>query len=257
MAQTNSRFFSLMVVGEKPYELVEKYSSNYKVEPYVKYKYLDAEKYKNVAIKTLTKLLENSDKIGIDGNIKEALKQRLEIITKLSPFDYYRELTNGLYYNENGDAISDENKDAKYNTCRIGRNFSLPLKLKDGSEAYSAKSQDIDWERMHRANPKPYEAAWEIVVEGREPNKDDEEEMNIYNSMKDKKTYFGHFPSKKAYVDYSTAYWNYAYADKNGWLDMDDEGDNEKWINGFYDRFVSGIKFDDLVTIFECSVNDG
>ena len=255
MAQTNSRFYSLMVVGENPKQLVEKYGSDYKTEPYVKYKYLDAKKYQDAAKKSLKAVLDNADKIGIDPSVKEALEVRLDNLSKITPFEYYRELTNGMYYNEDGDALSEENPNTKFNTCRIGRNFSLPLKLKDGTESYSALAKDVDWNEMNGKGKEIYEAAWELVMERREPKTEDEK--TIYQSMKDKETYFQNFKSKEAYVNYSTAYWNYAYADKNGWIDVDDEGNEEKWINNFFQRFVENIDPNDLVTIFECSINNG
>lgn len=244
-----------MVVGENPKQLIEKYSSEFKTEPYVKYKYLDASKYLDTAIKTIKMFLENEDKIGIPPATKEALENRLNNLSKLTPFEYYRELTDGMYYNEDGDALSEENPNIKYNTCRMGRNFSLPLILKDGNEAYSALAKDVDWESMNGCNKETYETAWELVMEGREPQT--EEEKTIYEAMKDKDTYFANFKSKEAYVNYSTAYWNYAYADENGWVDVDDDGNEEKWINEFYSRFISKLKPTDLVTIFECSINNG
>lgn len=255
MAETNSRFFTLMVVGDDPLKIVEKYGANFKSEPYVKYRYLDAKKYKNNAIKVLSKLLESEDKIGINAQIKSSLKHRLEILKRMSPFDYYRELTDGMFYDDDGNALSEENPDCKYNTCRVGRNFSLPLKLKDGSESYSALSKDIDWEVMNGANKHVYERAWEIVVDGDKPKT--EEEETIANSMGDKKSYFSNFSSKEKYVNYCTAYWNYAYVDENGWVDVDDNGNEEEWISEFYSRFVENLKPNDLVSIFECSVNNG
>ena len=255
MAQTNSKFYSLMVVGENPKSIVEKYGSEYKTEPYVKYKYLNAKKYQDTAIKALDTMLANIDKIGLPPTTKEALENRLDTIKKLSPFEYYRELTDGMYYDENGNALSEENPNVKYNTCRIGRNFCIPLKLKDGSESYNALAKDVDWDSMNGANKEVYEAAWELVVDRREPL--DEQEKTIYESMKDKEAYFSNFKSKEDYVTYSTAYWNYAYADENGWVDVDDNGNEEKWINEFYSRFVENLKPNDLVTIFECSINNG
>lgn len=244
-----------MVVGNNPEDIVKKYSSEYKQEPYVKYKYLDAKKYQDAALKTLKAVLDNFDKINMSPHVKEALQERLANISDLSPFEYYRELTDGMYYNENGDALSEENPNIKYNTCRIGRNFAIPLKLKDGTESYSALAKDIDWESMNGANKSVYEAAWELVIDGREPQSDDEK--TIYEAMKDKEAYFEKFKSKEAYVTYSTAYWNYAYADENGWVDVDDDGNEEKWINDFFTRFVKNIKPNDLVTIYECSINNG
>lgn len=253
--EKGSRFFSVMVVGENPSKIMEKYDIRKEVEPYIKYKYLDAEKYKNSAIKILKNLLENYDKIGIKIGSKELLEERLKALANLSTFEYYKELTQGLYYDENGDALSTENKDGHWLTCRIGRNFALPLKLKDGTESYSALCKDIDWDLMHKANQETYAAAWEMVMEGREPSTD--VEKTIYEAMKDKTAYFSKFKDKESYVNYSTAYWNYAYVDENhGWVDVDLYGDENEWINTFYDGFIKNLKDDDLVTIFECSVNE-
>lgn len=244
-----------MVVGENPKQIVEKYGSDYKSEPYVKYKYLNAKKYQDTAIKAIQTMLDNVDTIGLQPTFKEALQARLDNLSKLTPFEYYRELTDGMYYNEDGDALSEDNPNVKYNTCRIGRNFCIPLKLKDGSESYSALAKDVDWDAMNGDNKEVYEAAWELVVDGREPQND--QEKTIYESMKDREAYFENFKSKEAYVTYSTAYWNYAYADENGWVDVDDDGNEERWINDFFPRFVEKLKPNDLVSIFECSINNG
>lgn len=242
-----------MVVGENHKELMDKYSIDLKVEPYVKYEYLKAEKYLKNSIKAMENILDNSDKIvGLESHIKESLSTRIKILKKMTPFEYYRELTDGLYYDENGNALSTENKEGHWKTAHIGRNFSLPLKLKDGSETYSAKASDVNWESMNE--PKAlYEAAWEMVVDGREPT--NKEEERVYESMKDKTTYFSNFKDKEDYVLYSTSYWNYAFVDENGWTDVDDVKDEKKWIKNFYHNFIEKLNPNDLVTIYECTVN--
>ena len=255
MANTNSKFFSVMVVGDNPREIMDKYDKSKTVEPYVKYVYLDAKKYKDRAIKAMEKIALDGDKILLPDNIKEGLKERLKTLKKLSDFDYYRELTDGLYYDNNGNALSDENPDGKWVTCRNGGHFSLPLILKDGTESYAARCKDVDWSSMHKVNQDIYKNPWELVMEGREP--EDDEERKIYDVMKDRTVYFSNFKTKGEYVNYSTNYWNYAYVDENGWRDIDSEnkGDEIKWINNFYETYVKGLKPDDLITIFECSVN--
>lgn len=245
-----------MVVGENPSAIMEKFNMNKEIEPYVKYKYLDADKYKKSAIKVLENILNDYDKVGIPIMSKELMEERLKALKALSTFEYYKELTDGLYYDENGDALSTENKEGKWVTCRIGRNFAIPLKLKNGEETYSALNKDIDWDAMHKVNQETYAAAWEMVMENREPLTD--EEKTIYEAMKDKDMYFSKFKNKEAYVNYSTSYWNYAFVDsQQGWIDIDDGKDENEWINNFFDRFVKNLKDDDLVTIFECSVNNG
>jgi hypothetical protein len=183
MANTNSKFFSVMVIGENHRELMSKYSLDLEVDSYVKYEYLKADKYLNNSINALDNILSNADKIGLEPSVKESLSARIKILKQMTPFDYYRELTDGMYYDENGNALSTENQEGHWKTARIGRNFSLPLKLKDGSEVYSAKVGDVDWEAMNEP-PRLYEAAWEMVMEGREPT--DEQEEQVYESMKNK-----------------------------------------------------------------------
>jgi len=253
MEETKSKFFSVMVVGDEPEKIMEKYSSSKKVEPYVKYEYLKASKYQERAIKALAKILEESDKIGFAPNVQESLSNRLDVLKKMSSFEYYKDLTEGMYYDENGNALSDENPNAKWNTSMLGRNFSLPLLLNDGTETYTAMAKDVAWEAMQGKGANIYQAAWEVVVDKREPKND--EERQIYEAMKDNEGYFSNFKDKESYVIYSSSYWNYAYVDKDGWHDMDSEtnGDETEWISTFFEKYVKNLKPTDKVSIFECS----
>ena len=74
MEQKRSRFFSVMVVGDDPAAITKKYDLNLKVEPYIKYRYLDAGKYKSTSIKALEKILSEADKITLPTTTREALK---------------------------------------------------------------------------------------------------------------------------------------------------------------------------------------
>ena len=242
-----------MVVGDDPAAILEKYSIDKKVEPYVKFKFLQAEKYKETAIKVYEKVLEENSVALITPEVKTIFEEGLKNLRMMSTFEYYRKLTDGMYYDENGDALSDKNPNGKWKTAHIGRNFSLPLLLKNGEEVYSAKCSDVDWKKMHLNNQDLYRTTWEMVMEGREPVS--EEEKMIYESMKDKQVYFSKFADKESYVNYSTAYWNFAYVDENGWFDMNStKGQN--WINEFYERFITKIGDDKKITIYECTTNN-
>ena len=46
---------------------------------------------------------------------------------------------------------------------------------------------------------------------------------------------------------------NFAYLDKNGWIDMDSCDDSTKWISQYFDTFVSKLSPTDKVTIYECT----
>ena len=239
-----------MVVGENPKQIVEKYASDYKSEPYVKYKYLNAKKYQDTAIKAIQTMLDNVDKIGLQPTLKEALQARLDNLSKLTPFEYYRELTDGMYYNENGDALSTENPDGKYSSCRVGKNLCIPLVLKDGSEVFSAKASDVDWNNMHMVKCDIYKLAWRLFHGEIEPS--NEQEQQIYDNIKDQKKYFDGFDCEDDYVNYNCSYWNYAYLDENGWVDGSDYK-NYEWITSFYEKFVTKLNPDDIITIYECS----
>lgn len=251
MESKKSKFFSVLCIGSNPKNIMVQYDLNAKCEPYVKYKFLDAEKYKNTAIKIQEQLIENFDKLGLEETFKERLLERIGAIKEMPVFDYYRELTAGMYYDSNGNALCDINPHGKWKTCRIGEHFALPFKLVDGTEKYSALKQDIDWSQMHLANQDVYTAAWETVVEGRAPGT--KEELTVYNSMKDRLKYFSNFKSKEDYVAYNTSYWNYAYVDeKQGWIDMEGK-DSSEWINTFYKQFITPLDDNTEMTIFECT----
>ena len=242
-----------MVVGEDPKSILEKYHVDKKVEPYVKYKFLQAEKYRDTAIKVSQKLLNDATLAMISPQMKQAIEDNVKRLKLLSPFEYYQQLTDGMFYDENGNALSDKNPDGKWVTAHIGRNFSLPLITNDGRETYAARAKDVAWDKMHLVNKPVYEAAWELVVEDRDPETPEEEK--IKESMGDKQAYFAKFRDKEHYATYSSAYWNFAYVDENGWFDMSDT-DDLTWVEQFYDRFVKKLKPDDYVSIYECTIND-
>jgi hypothetical protein len=182
--------------------------------------------------------------------MKEYFEDRITSLKKLSNFEYYTSISNGCTYDKDGNAISTENPEAKWTTCRIGRNLCIPFKLKNGSEALQARAGDIDWSKMHMVNIETYTAAWQLFHKEREPIT--EEEKKIYNNIKNQKKYFATFDSQDDYVNYCCSYWCYAYADKNGWYDADNRKDYV-WITEFYDKFVKKLKSDDWVSLYECS----
>ena len=73
---TGSKFFSVMVVGENPEELIKKYDINLKVEPYIKYKYSDAEKLKNNAIKVLDEIIKKHNNFSLNDFQIDYFKER-------------------------------------------------------------------------------------------------------------------------------------------------------------------------------------
>jgi hypothetical protein len=234
-----------MVVGDNPKQLVEKYDANLNVTPYVKYKYLDAAKIK----KTAETIMEGTLKKCENGFKKNYLQQNLEKLRSMSDFEYYQLITKGMYYDEDGNAMSEKNPNGKWEKCNIGRNYCIQLILKNGTESLQAKKGDVDWDKLNFADKELYEVTWDLCHNARKPENDTEKK--IYENMKDKHKYFENFKDKKDYV-IRTAYWNYAFLSKNGWEDMEGCNDTE-WMKNFYDKFVRPLDDDTLITIYECS----
>ena len=248
--EADNKLFTLMVVGDNPDEIIKKYDSALEVEPYIKYYYKDISKYRKKAIKVVQELLFNTDKLSLSQAVKDYFEEKAKVLEKMSDFEYYTSISDGCSYDQDGNALTTENPNGKWSTCRIGRNLCIPLRLKNGTDVLQAKAGDVDWEKMHMVGVDVYTAAWQLFHKEREPKTVQEKE--IYENIKNQKRYFAGFDCQEDYVNYCCSYWCYAYADKDGWQDADDHKDY-KWITSFYDKFVKKLKPDDMVTIYECS----
>lgn len=246
-----SKVFTVMVVGDNPDELMSKYDINLKVDKYRKYRYLDAEKIRNKSIKLIEEILANKDNLNLGKFQLDFFTEKLKEIKEMSDFEYYQEITYGLTYDENGDAWSDENQNGKWLTCKIGDFLSVPLILKNGEQTHQAINKDIVWDDIHMRDSELYDITWDLVHGYREPI--NEQEKKIFENMKNMKNYFSNFKTKDDYVIHNCAYWNFAYLDKNGWIDMDSCDDSTKWISQYFDTFVSKLSPTDKVTIYECT----
>ena len=251
----NVKHFVVMAIGQNHEELMKEYSKGKETEPYVKYRYLDAEKYLKKAKEVIERLIEKHSEV-MTTDINRALKTKLEMLKGLTPFEYYRILTEGLYYDTDGNAISTENPDGKFDKCTIGGMFSNPLILLDKSEVASARKGDIDWSELHLKNIESYERVWELAMTDTEPV--DDNEKKIKEEVSHMTNYYSRFKTKEIYAKYSTAFWTFAIVDENGWRDMDTElnGDSEEWVNTFYEKYIVPMSDDTLITIYECVLQE-
>lgn len=251
---SKSKFLSVMVVGKNPEQLMTKYDKALKVEPYIKFKYLDAEVMKKRLTAYLNEFIKNHEKFALNSFQVDYFRERLKAINSMSTFEYYTSITQGMYYNEDGDAMTDVNPHGKWDKYNIGKNFSYPLKLKDGKEVYQALAKDIDWDKMHMNKDyvELFEKIWSLAVDDATPENKEEENLKVNWSTK--KNYLSKFKTVDDFVAHNCAYWNYAFLDDSGWKDVDDENNEKKWIGEFFDRFIANLKDDDLVTIYEYSV---
>lgn len=250
MAIDQYNHFVALVAGDNPEVLMSPYDKNLKTEPRVAYYYADAGKLRAEYIK-LYKALVASDEIP-EGPFKEDAKDKLAVIENQTDDDFYFDLTADYEYDkETGDALTTENPNGKWSSYRLGKLFSVPFILKDGTETFQAKKGDINWELMHLHGGEIYASAWEMVMEGKQPSNQYEEQ--IYKNMKERTAYFEKFGTKENYVLSNTAFWAYAFVTKTGnWLELEDDMDQFLWVGKFYDSFIEPLPDDTLLTIYEC-----
>ena len=247
MAIDQYNHFVAIVAGDEPEVLMSPFDKNIETEPRIIYRFNDAEKLRQQYIQVYEAIIKNSE----EGFVKEDAKDVLETIKSRSAGEFYLDLTEDYEHDpETGDAISKENPIGKWSSYRLGKLFSVPFVLNDGKEVFQAKKEDIDWSVMHLHGGEIYERAWEMVMEGSEPKTDYEKQ--IYTNMKARTAYFEKFGTKENYVIGNTAFWGYAFVSKGGWIELEDDMDQFKWVREFYDRFIDPLPDDTLLTIYEC-----
>lgn len=251
MAIDQYNHFVALVAGDNPETLMSPFDKNIKTEPRVVYKYTDAEKIRDQYIKVYKSII-SSDKIP-EGPFKEDAKDKLAIIEAQSPYEFFLDLTEDYEHDEKtGDAITDENPDGKWSSYRMGKFFSVPFILNDGTESFQAKKGDIDWSLIHLHGGEIYKRAWEMVMEGSAPVNDHEKQ--IYENMKARTAYFEKFGTKENYILGNTAFWAYAFVTRTGnWLELEDDMDQFVWVEKFYESFIDPLPDDTLLTIYECT----
>lgn len=259
MAQNS--FKKILVIGDNHEEIIKKYSLDTKVEKYVYARLDDAPKSRQTALSNLEKII-NSNNLMLTDLQRTIYNNQYMDIKEMSDFDYYLYSTKGCTYDEeNGDALSDVNPNAhyKYEKCyqksllKYGEDgegtFSSPFILKDGTKSYSAKKGDIDWSKNHMYNTQIYEAAWDIVVNGKKP--ENEQEEIIEKNMSRKTEYFKSFKNKKDYVEYSCSFWCYGVATEKEYKEMTDAIEDKYWIANFFEKYIAPLSDDTLLTIYE------
>lgn len=247
----SNRHFTTIVVGENPEEIMKKYDSANKVEPYVVYEFSKIKQYRENYIKCYEGLCKEP---YFSEDLKNEYIEKLNHCREISDIDFYAELTDDFDIDpETGNAMCDLNPNGKYNWCRIGKNLAMPLINLNGIETFKERKNNIKWDEIHLAKQDIYIATWEIVMEGRKPIT--KEEKTIYENMKNRTEYFKRFKNKENYVSSNTAFWGYVFVDESGWYELKDSDDQFEWMNNFYDRFIKDLPENSLISVFECYRN--
>ena len=249
MTSEDYKHFVAIVAGEDPEKLMEPYDSTKKVTPYLVYKHSDATHLKELHMKMYEAALKNENLSESD---REDLLADYSWLATATPEEFYEDLTDGMTLDaRTKDAYSEVNKLGKWRHHQLGKNFSIPFMTLTGEEKYQAHKSEIDWSVMHLSGQDVYRKAWEMVMEGAEPQ--NETEKLIYNNMKERKVYFSKFGTKENYVISSTAFWGYAFLSADtGWVELEDTDNQYEWVKNFYDRFITPLPEDTQLSVYEC-----
>lgn len=244
----NYEHFVTIVAGENPDELMKPYQANVENIPHVLYYYKDASKLRNDHI-TMVKAMLTSTLTEAERN---ELNDILSIIENQSDDEFFEDLAEEYDIDETtGDIITFENPIQEFSTYQIGKNFSSPFILKDGTTAFQAKKQDIDWEKLCFGDKELYMRTWELAVEDAKPLNDIEK--TIKKNMKNRKDYFNFFKNKETYALHCSAFWGYAFVSENtGWKSLSYDMNQIDWVVNYYDNFIVPLSENTLLTIFEC-----
>lgn len=262
-----SVFRTVLVIGDNHEEIIKKYSLDTVVEPYVRYKRDEASKLQKKHLQFLESILTNPN-FTMTERQKEMYKNMYLDFKEMDDFDYYLHITDGCKYDEKtGNALSTENPNAFYRGEKcyhqrlIATNgkeeapFSNPFKMKDGSKAYIAHYNDIDWSLNHMYGTYIYQRAWELCVDDDEPQ--NEQEKKIKESMSNRLDYFMNFKDCDEYVRHSCSFWTYGVATKDKYEEVSFKISDKEWVANFYKKYIKNIKGNPLLAIYEVrSLND-
>lgn len=253
----NTGFRTLLVIGDNHKEIAAKYSLDTKVEPYIRYKFDDAESLHIKYLKVLESMIKNAQETN--QKLADKYKDMYDEYREMDDFEYYQQLTFGCKYDENGDAWSTENPLAEYQyeKCydkrirqdqRNEASFSVPFILKDGTKAYSALMGEIDWDKNHMYNTEIYQSAWDICVNNKTPVT--EEEKLIKQNFARRNDYFSNFKSADEYIKHNCSFWCYGIATEEKYICADKDNAID-WTTNFYNKFIKCLPDNERLSIYE------
>ena len=248
----SSRHFTLIVLGDR--ENLKKYDKKNRTgEKSIVFRFDEAEKYYEDAKKSYSNILSYLKKQEQTEDVKhniELISGKMDELNEGDYMDYYAMLTSTYEIDEEGNAVSDGNPNGKYDCVMGGEDMCMPMRDKDGNEVYSGKKSEIDWEKTNGWNRYTYEVVWDMVMEGKEPEND--EERNLYENMKERTGYFKSYGDRETYVAANTAFWGLAVVTPDGeWHEIPDTEHQNTWITKFYERFIENLPDDTKITVME------
>lgn len=240
----NRRNFTILVIGDKPMELLEKYNSNKNIQHITICTPETAKDKLNETLGLYKRLLDAQTE---DSEYNDFLNLQIGQLSAMTPQEYYASMAEKYEKDEKtGELYTEINPYGKFDCIRTNPLFALPLITKDGKEVYTAKKCEVDWSKMHMTDATAYEIAWDTVMGGKKVETDDEK--LIYENMKNRTAYFQAYVDRDNYIKSNTSYWCYAVLDKKGWNECEEQFE---WVCNFYDTYIKKLPDNVQLTIVE------
>lgn len=274
--------FTVAVITEKIENLekmLEPYNENIEVEPYIS---RTKEQIINSAKEKKVKILKNKEegKTISEWEYKYVDATTDEELYKIET-DTYSE------YDKDGNELSRYNPNSKWDWYQIGGRWNNLLLVKDdvnikeigGPSFFNLNSEkekienyrytnickikDLQLEKMTEGNFEKEKRFWELIIEGQEPQNEEEKELvewNLYNP----KYYKERYSSKEEYAKWQSMFSTFAMVDENGWHEKGEmgwfacdnsTGDSERdFIKFFNDELKKPENQDKYLIIVDCHI---
>ena len=242
-------YFSVLVIGEDPEAQIAKFDEMIDVEPYVLYQYKDRSKIRKLQIEIYKNYLKTVSNL----QERNLVIDKINELKKTSDEQYFLSLSELHQLDENKNIITSDNPDGKWLTCELGgRMYSDYLKDLTNKSITSGKKNEIDWSEIHlnKEVVNKYKRTWELCVEG--IKSETPTDSLIINNMIHLTDYFKNFKNKEEYIKYNSSFFTNAIILNGKWFDMEDF-DYSVWIIKYFERFISKMDNNELITIFECT----
>ena len=248
---------TVLVIGDNPEEIIQKYSANSKVSRYLYLSKKDVPQHR----KNRIQILEETIKKGLLNEVQiDITKEYVEYLKELSDEEYFEEATHNCEIDTEGNAYTYKNPNAFYTNERCPQEtfektgeesgFCNPFKLYDDYISYQAEKGDIDWSLNHLNNTHVYSIAWDMVKDGKEPRTD--AEHTVYKHMKNRIDYFDNFIDKDDYISYNTSFWTYGVATEDYYEEIGMNGVNDKkWVKDYFKKYIESLPDNTLLTLYE------
>lgn len=155
------------------------------------------------------------------------------------------------------------NPNSKWDWYVVGGRWSNMLTLKNGQKVNSALAKDIDFDFIDKEESEKARIRWELWVEGREPENDEETKI-LKEQFYKTEYYLGKYKTKENYVRLVNEISTHAVLKKGKWFESGEMGwfgcnnataDEEyTWYKNFRSNFIDKLKPNDLVTIVDCHI---